>query len=77
MCSNEETVQPVSNTQIAFKRCCQVKNCSDVLCKKQKYVQPVSEFDKGRIAAYRDCSVSYHSNVARGRDLVTVSRTWN
>ncbi|GFY05977.1 HTH_Tnp_Tc3_2 domain-containing protein [Trichonephila clavipes] len=40
--------------------------------------QHVSDFDKGRVVAYRDCGLSYHSIAARiGRDLMTVSRIWN
>ncbi|GFV03462.1 hypothetical protein TNCV_5060031 [Trichonephila clavipes] len=35
----------------------------------------VSDFDKGRIVAYRNCRLSYCSNVARvARDPMTVSR---
>ncbi|GFY11787.1 hypothetical protein TNCV_1529791 [Trichonephila clavipes] len=41
MCLNEEVVQPVSHTQIAFERCCLVKSYCDASCKKQKCV-PVS-----------------------------------
>ncbi|MBJ4999813.1 IS630 family transposase [Salmonella enterica subsp. enterica serovar Hadar] len=40
--------------------------------------QHVSEFDRGRIVAYRDCGLSYRSIAARvGRDPMTVSRIWN
>ncbi|GFX54181.1 HTH_Tnp_Tc3_2 domain-containing protein [Trichonephila clavipes] len=40
--------------------------------------QHVSDFDKGRIAACRDCSLSYRSIAARvGRVAMTVSRIWN
>ena len=38
----------------------------------------VSDFDKGRIVAYRDCGLSYRDIAARvGRDPMTVSRIWN
>ncbi|GFV64602.1 HTH_Tnp_Tc3_2 domain-containing protein [Trichonephila clavipes] len=40
--------------------------------------QPVSDFDKGRIVAYSDCSLSYHGITAPfDRDPKTVSRIWN
>ncbi|GFX56616.1 HTH_Tnp_Tc3_2 domain-containing protein [Trichonephila clavipes] len=40
--------------------------------------QHVSDFDKGRIVAYRDCGLSYRSIAACvGRDPMTVSRIWN
>ncbi|GFT53054.1 hypothetical protein TNCV_4232021 [Trichonephila clavipes] len=58
MCLNEEIVQRVSHTQIVFERCCLVKRCCDPSCKKQKGVTAVSDFDKGRIVAYRDCAVT-------------------
>lgn len=40
--------------------------------------QHVSDFDRGRIIAYRDCGLSYRNIAARvGRDPMTVSRIWN
>ncbi|GFV96629.1 HTH_Tnp_Tc3_2 domain-containing protein [Trichonephila clavipes] len=40
--------------------------------------QHVSDFDKDRIVAYRDCGLSYRNIVAHvGRDPMTVSRIWN
>lgn len=40
--------------------------------------QHVSDFDRGRIVAYRDCGLSYRSIAARvGRDPMTVCRIWN
>ncbi|GFU50322.1 HTH_Tnp_Tc3_2 domain-containing protein [Trichonephila clavipes] len=44
----------------------------------RKAYRHVSDFDKCRIGAYRDCDLSFHSIDARvGRDPVTVSRIWN
>ncbi|GFY25133.1 HTH_Tnp_Tc3_2 domain-containing protein [Trichonephila clavipes] len=38
----------------------------------------VSDFDNGRIGAYRDCGLSYLSIVPHvGRDPMTVSKIWN
>ncbi|GFY01858.1 HTH_Tnp_Tc3_2 domain-containing protein [Trichonephila clavipes] len=40
--------------------------------------QHISDFDKGRIVAYRDCGSSYHSIAAQvGRDSMIVSKIWN
>ncbi|GFU04659.1 HTH_Tnp_Tc3_2 domain-containing protein [Trichonephila clavipes] len=40
--------------------------------------QHVSDSDKGRIVAYRDCDLSYRSITARvGRDSMPVNRIWN
>ncbi|GFT00624.1 HTH_Tnp_Tc3_2 domain-containing protein [Trichonephila clavipes] len=40
--------------------------------------QHVSDSEKGRIVAYQNCGLSYHSIAARvGRDQMTVSRVWN
>ncbi|GFV38439.1 HTH_Tnp_Tc3_2 domain-containing protein [Trichonephila clavipes] len=40
--------------------------------------QDVSDLDKGRIVAYRNCDLSYHSTAARiCRDTMTDSRIWN
>ncbi|GFX16819.1 hypothetical protein TNCV_2517991 [Trichonephila clavipes] len=78
MCLNEEIVQLVSHTQIAFEHCCLVKSCCDASCKKQKCVPARLGFDKGRITAYQDCSLLYHSTAAHiGRDPMIVSRIWN
>ncbi|GFU60367.1 HTH_Tnp_Tc3_2 domain-containing protein [Trichonephila clavipes] len=39
--------------------------------------QHISDFDKGRIVAYRNCGLSYRSIAARvGRDPMTISRIW-
>ncbi|GFV63216.1 HTH_Tnp_Tc3_2 domain-containing protein [Trichonephila clavipes] len=43
-----------------------------------KAYQHVSNFDEGRIIAYRDCGLSNRSTAACvGRDPVTISRVWN
>ncbi|GFY01919.1 hypothetical protein TNCV_4796411 [Trichonephila clavipes] len=48
------------------------------LVRNKNAYQLVSDFDKGRIVAYRDCDLSYRSIAARvGRDPMTVSRIWN
>ncbi|GFV82419.1 HTH_Tnp_Tc3_2 domain-containing protein [Trichonephila clavipes] len=40
--------------------------------------QHVSDFDKGRVVAYRDYGLSYHNIAARvGRDAITVSKIYN
>ncbi|GFX20070.1 HTH_Tnp_Tc3_2 domain-containing protein [Trichonephila clavipes] len=40
--------------------------------------QHIYDFDKGRIVAYRNCGLSYHSIAARvSRDPISVSRIWN
>ncbi|GFV73903.1 HTH_Tnp_Tc3_2 domain-containing protein [Trichonephila clavipes] len=40
--------------------------------------EDVSDFEKGRIAEYRNCGLSYHSIAARiGQDPMTVRRVWN
>ncbi|GFS61606.1 HTH_Tnp_Tc3_2 domain-containing protein [Trichonephila clavipes] len=40
--------------------------------------QHVSDLDKGRIAAYRDCGLSHRNIAARvDRDPMTVSGIWN
>ena len=45
---------------------------------KRNACQHVSDFDAGWIIAYQDCSLLYHSIVARvGHDLTTVWRLWN
>ncbi|GFW77083.1 hypothetical protein TNCV_2725131 [Trichonephila clavipes] len=33
---NEEIVEPLDPTRIPFERCCVVKSCCDISCKKQK-----------------------------------------
>ncbi|GFW64758.1 HTH_Tnp_Tc3_2 domain-containing protein [Trichonephila clavipes] len=44
----------------------------------RKTYQHVSDFEKGRIVAYRDCGLSSRSIAPRvDRDLMTVSRIWN
>ncbi|GFT13703.1 hypothetical protein TNCV_3831711 [Trichonephila clavipes] len=46
--------------------------------KSRNAYQPVSDFDKGRIVAYRDCGVLYRSIAACvSRNLMTISRRWN
>ncbi|GFV34842.1 HTH_Tnp_Tc3_2 domain-containing protein [Trichonephila clavipes] len=43
--------------------------------KSRNAYQPIFDFDKGRIVAYRDCGLSYCSIAARvGRDPMTVIR---
>ncbi|GFW55504.1 hypothetical protein TNCV_118881 [Trichonephila clavipes] len=57
---NEEIVQPVSHTQIAFERCCLVKSYIVMhhVTSKNPF-QNVYDFDKGQIVAYRNCCLSY------------------
>ncbi|GFW55565.1 hypothetical protein TNCV_119491 [Trichonephila clavipes] len=75
MCLNEEIVQTVSHTRVAFECCYLVKRCCDTSFKNQNCVPHVSDFDKGQIKPYRNCGLSYHSTAARvGRDPMTVSK---
>ncbi|GFV35977.1 HTH_Tnp_Tc3_2 domain-containing protein [Trichonephila clavipes] len=48
-------------------------------CVRSRYAyQHVSDFDKGRIVAYRNCGLSYHSIAVHvGRDPMTVRIIWN
>ncbi|GFT40181.1 hypothetical protein TNCV_1526911 [Trichonephila clavipes] len=56
MCLNEETVQPVSQAQIEFEHFCLVKSgCDASRIRSRNTYLHVSDFDKGRIIAYRDC----------------------
>ena len=41
---NKEVVQQVSHLHIAFERCCLVKSCCDILCKKKKAYQHMPNF---------------------------------
>ncbi|GFU67623.1 uncharacterized protein TNCV_1643721 [Trichonephila clavipes] len=78
MCLNEEIFHPVFHSQIAFERCSLVKSCCDGILRNRNAYQHVSDFDKGRIVAYRDCGLSYRSVAARdGRDPMPVSSIWN
>lgn len=46
--------------------------------KRRNTYQHVSEFDRGRIIAYRDCGLSYRDIAARvGRDPMTSKRIWD
>ncbi|GFV63100.1 HTH_Tnp_Tc3_2 domain-containing protein [Trichonephila clavipes] len=79
MCLIEGIVRLVSHTRIAFECCYLVKSCSDASFKKQKcWYQYVSDFDKCRIIAYWNCSLSYHNITDHaGRDPKNVRRIWN
>ncbi|GFT12952.1 hypothetical protein TNCV_5096211 [Trichonephila clavipes] len=56
----EELVQPVSHTQISFERFCLVEKVVMMPRVRSRIVyQHVSDFDNGRIVAYRDCGLSY------------------
>ncbi|GFW50725.1 hypothetical protein TNCV_2890271 [Trichonephila clavipes] len=62
---NEEIVQQVSHTQIAFECFRLVK--VDISCKKKRNAyQHVADFDNGRFVVYQDCSLSLRSIAAHG-----------
>ena len=51
ICLNNEVVELASRMQIAFERCCLLKNC-DVHVRRH-VEQHISDFDEGRFAVYR------------------------
>ncbi|GFU39617.1 HTH_Tnp_Tc3_2 domain-containing protein [Trichonephila clavipes] len=63
---------------IVFERCCLEKRYWMSRVKSRNAHLHVSDFDKGRMVAYRYCDLSYHSIASRvGRDPMTVSRILN
>ena len=74
---NNKVVQQVSQTEIAFQRCCRMKSCCDALFKKNKCYSASVWFRKRsnyRLSEVRFIVSQYCVRV--GRDPLTVCRLW-